>query len=123
MLPADLPLSPPTRAADPYPRQSDRGATQRHARARIAISASPEDGSIQLHVDDDGVGIADDLQDRLFDRFARGAGSDRDGGSGLGLAIVKGFADAMALTVSAGAAPGGGARFTLALPQRQVTVA
>lgn len=123
MLPADLPLV----AADPvlltHILVNLIGNAARHARARIAISASPEDGSIQLHVDDDGVGIADDLQDRLFDRFARGAGSDRDGGSGLGLAIVKGFADAMAFTVSAGAAPGGGARFTLALPQRQVTVA
>ena len=54
---------------------------------------------------------------RIFDRFARGEGGDTRQGSGLGLAIVKGFADAMGMSVTIDDAPGGGACFTLVLPQ------
>ena len=122
-LPIDLPLV----AADPvlltHILVNLIGNAARHASARIGISATTEKGRILLHIDDDGSGIADDLHARIFDRFAREAGSDRDGGSGLGLAIVKGFADAMALGVAAHGAPGGGARFTLDLPERRVATA
>lgn len=122
-LPADLPLV----AADPvlltHILVNLIGNAARHARTRIAISATTDKDRISLHIDDDGPGIADDLHQRIFDRFARGAGSDRDGGTGLGLAIVKGFADAMALGVAAHRAPEGGARFTLFLPERQVVTA
>ncbi len=119
MLPADLPLV----AADPvlltHILVNLIGNAARHATGRIMIGADAVDGRVMLNIDDDGPGIADALQPRLFDRFTRGVGSDRDGGSGLGLAIVKGFAEAMDGRVSAGDAPGGGARFTLDLPVRR----
>ncbi len=119
VLPADLPLV----AADPvlltHILVNLIGNAARHATGRIMIGADAVDGRVMLNIDDDGPGIADALQPRLFDRFTRGVGSDRDGGSGLGLAIVKGFAEAMDGRVSAGDAPGGGARFTLDLPVRR----
>lgn len=122
-LPADLPLI----AADPvlltHILVNLLGNAARHAKAEIRLSATAGDDQVLLHVDDDGPGIATMLQPRIFDRFARGEGSDRDGGSGLGLAIVKGFADAMNIGVAAGDAPGGGARFTLTLPTRQLVTA
>ena len=50
---------------------------------------------------DEGGGLGGDTPADLFERFARGMGSDSTGGTGLGLAIVKGFADALGLTVRA----------------------
>jgi two-component system sensor histidine kinase TctE len=45
-----------------------------------------------LQVEDDGVGIPDEEQDRIFERFYRIQGSPGDG-CGLGLAIVKEIVD------------------------------
>lgn len=63
---------------------------------RVVISAVAEDDAVVLAVADDGPGIPDDEQDRVFDRFARSADS---GGIGLGLAIVRSLAAAHGGTV------------------------
>ncbi|WP_261575351.1 sensor histidine kinase, partial [Frankia gtarii] len=78
----------------------------------------PSGGWAVLTVDDDGPGIPAVDRERVFDRFVRlDAGRDRDsGGSGLGLAIVRGVAHRHGGTVTATAAPAGGARFEVRLP-------
>lgn len=53
----------------------------------IWVRTGVADGTAQLIVEDNGPGIDEDLADRLFERFVRGAG-DRGGSFGLGLAIV-----------------------------------
>jgi two-component system sensor histidine kinase MprB len=69
-----------------------------------------------LHVADEGPGIpAEDLP-HVFERFYRSASARSTPGSGLGLAIVRQAAERHGGRVSAGAAPGGGALLTLALP-------
>jgi len=70
-----------------------------------------------VHVRDHGAGIDAAEADRLFDRFYRGRGARRRPGSGLGLAIARQVAEAHGGTVSAANAPGGGAVFSLQLPQ------
>jgi signal transduction histidine kinase len=54
----------------------------------IRASTATQDGTAVLTVEDDGPGIPPELEQRVFERFVRGA---RDGGrgSGLGLAIVR----------------------------------
>jgi len=48
------------------------------------------DASTEIHVTDDGVGIATDELPRVFERFYRGSKTEQhDGGVGLGLAIVQ----------------------------------
>ena len=84
---------------------------------------SPEGGTVHvrldrgvLHVADEGPGIpAEDLP-HIFERFYRSSAARSKPGSGLGLAIVRQAADRHGGRVSAGAAPGGGALLTLALP-------
>jgi len=49
------------------------------------------EGVVRLTVEDDGPGIAEDMRERIFERFFRGAG-DRSGSSGLGLSIVQAVA-------------------------------
>jgi two-component system sensor histidine kinase KdpD len=84
----------------------------------IEIRAAQEGYALTLSVGDRGPGIAADLLPRIFDKFTRGTGA-RPGGSGLGLAIVKGFVEAQGGTVTAGNRPGGGALFTMRLPQSE----
>lgn len=88
----------------------------RYAATRVAVTAGVAGDAVVLTVSDDGPGIAESERVRIFERFAAIEGSDRTHGSGLGLAIVRGFADAMAMTVSVGVSPSGGASFALAMP-------
>jgi signal transduction histidine kinase len=67
-----------------------------------------------LRVIDDGEGIAEELHDRVFTPFY----STRPSGTGLGLAVVKSSADAHGGDVTLTTTPGGGATFTLRLPNR-----
>jgi two-component system sensor histidine kinase KdpD len=67
----------------------------------VTISARRFADGLTLSVADEGPGIPEGQEQRIFDTFARIEGSDRKGGTGLGLAIVKGFAEAMGLEVQA----------------------
>jgi two-component system sensor histidine kinase MprB len=69
-----------------------------------------------LTVDDSGPGISATDLPHVFDRFYRSEESRAMPGSGLGLSIVRQVAVRHSGTVTAGAAPGGGARLTLTLP-------
>jgi two-component system, OmpR family, heavy metal sensor histidine kinase CusS len=55
------------------------------------IATQSKDGTTQIRVVDDGVGIAPEQQSRVFDRFYRSHENphEGDGGVGLGLAIVQ----------------------------------
>ena len=73
---------------------------------------------VELSVEDDGLGIAEDQRERVFERFVRlDEARARDaGGSGLGLAIVKEIVAAHGGTVAVSSAGLGGARFVVRLP-------
>ncbi|MEM9628883.1 MAG: HAMP domain-containing sensor histidine kinase [Pseudomonadota bacterium] len=64
--------------------------TIRHARAgkRVGLSAEISDGTAGFHVIDNGPGIAESEQDRMFDRFAQG-GQGNSQGFGVGLALAR----------------------------------
>jgi signal transduction histidine kinase len=66
----------------------------RHTDPGTAVEAqvTRQDGMVVLAVEDDGPGIPEDLQDKVFERFFRGS-SDRGGSSGLGLSIVRAVAE------------------------------
>ncbi len=91
---------------------------------------SPPDGRVQavladrrLRVLDDGPGVAEADQERLWDRFWRADGSQDVPGSGLGLAIVREVVEAHGGTVHAAARPEGGLDigFTLPAPPPRLT--
>jgi signal transduction histidine kinase len=90
----------------------------RHTDPGTAVEASVErvDGLVVLSVEDDGPGVPPALQDKVFERFFRGAG-DRSGSSGLGLSIVRAVAASHGGNVRLEPPlDGRGARFVVRLP-------
>jgi len=84
----------------------------------IALGSALVAGRVRLWVRDTGPGVPVADQDRIFDRFARAAGSRRrSDGAGLGLAIVRAIAQAHGGVVRLSSRPGAGATFTVDLPQ------
>ncbi|MFC9114585.1 MULTISPECIES: sensor histidine kinase [Streptomyces] len=90
----------------------------RHARERVMVTVRREGAWAVLGVGDDGEGVAEADRERIFERFVRldAARSRDDGGAGLGLAIARDVAVRHGGTLTAGAAPAGGALFELRLP-------
>ncbi len=90
---------------------SDDGST-------VCLGAGIHECRVALWVQDEGIGIPPDEQDRVFDRFAQVAGphGHPGTGSGLGLSIVAAIAGAHGGTVTVSSEPGVGSRFTLLLP-------
>lgn len=84
----------------------------------IEIIGERKPDLVTLTVRDHGPGLEPGSEAAIFEKFARGHGTDRDGGSGLGLAIAKGFALAMEIGIAAANSPDGGAAFTLGFPVR-----
>jgi two-component system, OmpR family, sensor kinase len=83
----------------------------------VTVSLRRDGDSAELEVADRGPGVPDPLRERVFERFASGAGDGASGrGSGLGLAIVKAVAEAHGGRVELSGADGGGARFRVTLP-------
>ena len=69
----------------------------------------------RIIVADQGEGLDEDQQARVFTKFER-LGRQGDGGSGLGLYISRRLAEAMGGSLTVESAKGQGARFTLELP-------
>ncbi len=90
----------------------------RHATTRVRLDLHAEDGRARLIVGDDGPGVPEDEQARVFERFARvETGRARAaGGTGLGLAIVAQIAHDHGGGVQVGTAEDGGAAFIVGLP-------
>lgn len=93
------------------------------SRGRIDVSATQlaRDGNrvqMRLAVHDEGIGIAPEVQEKIFDVFTQADGTvtRRYGGTGLGLAIVKQLTQLMGGTVALESEVGKGSTFIIDLP-------
>ncbi|MFG2110306.1 sensor histidine kinase [Micromonospora chersina] len=86
----------------------------------VRVTARATDEHVEIAVADQGIGIAPNEVDRIFERFYRAdqARSRATGGTGLGLAIVKHIASNHGGRVDVSSTLGGGSTFTLRLPAR-----
>lgn len=87
--------------------------------SRVGIGVRSTDGTVEIAVTDQGVGIPEDELDRVFERFFRSdpARSRHTGGSGLGLAIVKHVVQNHGGDIRVWSQPGNGSTFTIRLPE------
>ncbi|EGJ31794.1 MULTISPECIES: two-component system sensor histidine kinase RppB [Moorena] len=86
---------------------------------KVTVILDKSDQHAVIQVEDTGIGIAQEDQGRIFDRFYR-VNSDRSrhtGGSGLGLAIANAIAIAHHGSLQVYSERGVGSRFTLRLPK------
>ena len=83
---------------------------------RLRVSATREHGFDQIHVHDNGLGIAPEHHASIFDMFKRLHPRKTHAGSGLGLPICRRIAALHGGHVSVQSVPGEGSRFTLHLP-------
>jgi signal transduction histidine kinase len=94
----------------------------RHARegGEVEVRSERHDRVVEIHVSDDGQGVADDDRERIFEPFYRApdARALSPDGSGLGLAIAREIARAHSgdITLAPPARRPQGARFIVRLP-------
>ena len=89
-------------------------ADRNKAELVITIKASATADSFTFSVEDNGDGIAEDYQDKIFNMFYRA--SEKASGSGLGLYIVKETLEKMNGTISHQSTLGKGSLFTVTIP-------
>ena len=91
-----------------------------HGDGAVVVSARRRDGTMEIHVEDEGTGLPPAFIDRAFDRFSRADDARRRAGSGLGLAIVQAIAVAHGGFAGVANRPAGGADVWIALPDHPV---
>ncbi len=85
----------------------------------VVVSGAADNGTLQIDVADEGIGVPVDHYDTIFEKFSRldpqmGRGI---GGTGLGLYICRELVEQMAGTISVSANPGGrGSVFSVRVP-------
>lgn len=85
---------------------------------RIRVAVFSGDDGVAIAVDDTGPGIPEAERELVFERFYRSQDASRDApdGTGLGLPIARWCVETCGGSLTAGEAPGGGARMRIVLP-------
>ena len=122
----DLPDTPlmvdadPVRVAQVLTNLLNNAARYTPPGGHIAIRASEENDAITVTVEDDGVGIADEMLERVFEPFMQiedAAIGGRAGGLGLGLSLARSIVELHGGSIRAqSGGPGRGSVFTVSLP-------
>ncbi len=82
----------------------------------VSIDACVEGDAAVLVVSDQGPGIDEKDQRRIFEPLERAAAAQRSGGLGLGLYVSRQAVQGMGGSISVNSSPGSGACFTVRLP-------
>ena len=88
-------------------------------RPRIRVRARDAgEGWVRVTVEDNGIGIEPEYQDRIFQIFERLQDVEAYPGTGIGLAIVRRGCERMGGRCGVASEPGQGSRFWIELPDR-----
>jgi two-component system phosphate regulon sensor histidine kinase PhoR len=89
---------------------------------RICVDLRQQDGNIAFGITDTGIGIAEEEQAHIFERFYKADKSrtrSNGGGSGLGLSIAQKIIEMHHGTIAVSSKPCEGTTFTVLLPAEQ----
>ena len=78
----------------------------------VTLAARREGDRVALVVSDTGVGVAEQDQERIFEKFERGSSQARQSGAGLGLSLVKSLIELHGGVVELRSNPGRGTTVT-----------
>jgi len=89
----------------------------------ITLRLRREDGQAVIEIEDHGIGIPEEHQQRIFERFFRSplAESQAIPGAGLGLTLAAQTARAHSGSITVHSKPGAGSTFSLRLPLEEAT--
>ncbi|HJW48314.1 MAG TPA: GAF domain-containing protein, partial [Candidatus Limnocylindria bacterium] len=85
----------------------------------VNVTARRDNGDVRVDVQDNGIGIAEADQARIFEEFQQVGRERSREGTGLGLTLTKRFVELHGGRIWLESAPGKGSRFTFTLPLRQ----
>ena len=87
---------------------------------KVCVTVEDTGKSARVMVADTGIGIPQEVQSRVFERFYRADKSHSAGGTGLGLSIVKHGAAYLGAKVTLESEEGKGSTFTLIFPKSSI---
>jgi signal transduction histidine kinase len=99
----------------------DNAVKYTHPGGEAVVCLSAADGSIQVEVRDDGIGIDPQDLSHVFEPLYRGEKARGQPGTGLGLTIVRAILEQHGSTVGVQSAPGRGTVFRFVLPSARGT--
>jgi PAS domain S-box-containing protein len=80
---------------------------------RLLVSCRRKDGRLQLHFSDNGMGMPEDVRQKIFEPFFSTKGAH---GTGLGLSVSYSIIERHSGSISVVSEPGNGSNFTIELP-------
>ncbi|GJQ62036.1 MAG: hypothetical protein SCALA702_10890 [Melioribacteraceae bacterium] len=89
-----------------------------HNNTKVVVKLHKENNDFSISVKDEGQGIPEEDQERVFDKFSKLSVKPTGGenSTGLGLSIVKGFVELSGGTITFKSKPGTGTEFIVKLP-------
>lgn len=91
------------------------------AKGHVTVRVDYDKASVNVTVEDDGIGMTPEDQDRAFDEFFRAKNENMAGipGTGLGLTLVEKLVETHHGRISVQSTPGKGSAFTVSLPMAE----
>jgi PAS domain S-box-containing protein len=85
----------------------------------ITVRSEAQDGVVNFHVSDTGVGVGEEHLEKIFEPFwqVEQTTTRRAGGTGLGLAVTRQFVDLLSGQINVSSEIGRGSTFTVSLPR------
>jgi len=119
-LPTDLPLvwADPGKLNQILLNLITNGIKYTHENGTVSVEARTMDGMVEIWVNDTGIGIAKEDQDKVFQRFTQidSSATRSQGGTGLGLAIVHELVELHGGSIRLQSKLGKGSSFIFTMP-------
>jgi signal transduction histidine kinase len=94
------------------------GVKYTHENGNVSVEARTVDGLVEIRINDTGIGIAREDQDKVFQRFTQidSSATRSQGGTGLGLAIVRELVELHGGAIRCQSKLGKGSSFIFTMP-------